>query len=134
MANVTMIINEKAGSYGASFPDFPGTFASAKDLDALYAQAAEVLAIHVAGTIEDGAEPWKLRSLDEWRKDEDFIAESAGAMIGLVRVDLPGKSLRVNITIDEGLLKRVDRAAERTGESRSGFLAQAAKARLGASL
>ncbi|MEH3119408.1 MAG: type II toxin-antitoxin system HicB family antitoxin [Methylorubrum populi] len=36
----------------------------------------------------------------------------------------------MNISVEESLLKRIDRAAEAAGESRSGFLAQAAKARL----
>ncbi|WP_373875315.1 hypothetical protein [Methylobacterium trifolii] len=30
----------------------------------------------------------------------------------------------MNISVEEGLLKRIDRAAEAAGESRSGFLAQ----------
>ena len=38
----------------------------------------------------------------------------------------------MNISMEEGLLRRIDRAAEATGETRSAFLAQAAKARLSA--
>ena len=52
------------------------------------------------------------------------------AIITLLDVDLPGKTVRVNITLDEGMLGRIDRAAAAIGESRSGFLVSAARSRL----
>jgi len=45
-------------------------------------------------------------------------------------VELPGRSVRVNITLDEHVLDMVDKAAAETGESRSGFLAKAAMERI----
>ena len=41
---------------------------------------------------------------------------------------MPAK--RVLISIDEGILARIDDAAQRNGQTRSGFLAQAALARI----
>ncbi|GJE49954.1 hypothetical protein GOFOIKOB_2995 [Methylobacterium tardum] len=130
MTNVVMFIHEENGSYGASFPDFPGATTVAGDLDTLYRKAAEMLVFHVGGMAEDGDDIASPRTLDQLRADPAFQEDSEGALIGLVRVDLPGRSVRVNISMEESLLKRVDRAAEASGESRSGFLAQAAKARL----
>jgi hypothetical protein len=52
------------------------------------------------------------------------------AVVSLVPVDLPGKAVRVKVSIDESLLDRIDRAAKARGETCSGFLAAAAKARL----
>lgn len=46
----------------------------------------------------------------------------------LVRVALPGKSVRLNITLDEGLVAAIDRVAK----NRSGFLAEAARRELAA--
>ena len=48
----------------------------------------------------------------------------------LVRAELPGRSVRVNITLPEELLKAIDQYAARTGYSRSGLLAQAARERM----
>ncbi len=45
----------------------------------------------------------------------------------LVRYEPPAHSVRLNITMDEALLKRVDAVAEREGFTRSGFLANAAR-------
>ncbi|WP_336490644.1 type II toxin-antitoxin system HicB family antitoxin [Methylobacterium nigriterrae] len=130
MTRVVMLIHEEGGSFGASFPDFPGATTVAGDLDTLYRKAAEMLAFHVSGMAEDGDDVPAIRTLDELRRDPAFREDSEGAMVGLVDVDLPGRAVRVNISLEEGLLKRIDRAAEAAGESRSGFLAQAAKARL----
>lgn len=132
MTHVVMLVHEEGGAFGASFPDFPGATTVAGDLDTLYRKAAEMLAFHVAGMVEDGDEIPRVRTLDELRGDPAFQADSAGAMVALVQVELPGRAVRVNISMEEGLLRRIDRAAEATGESRSAFLAQAAKARLSA--
>ena len=75
-----------------------------------------------------------LRSLDELKRDGEFREASEGAAIVLLDVDLPGRVVRVNITLDEGMLRRIDRAAAETGESRSGYLVAAAKARLSMSV
>ncbi len=44
-----------------------------------------------------------------------------------VPVELPDEAVRVNISLDKLLLKRIDAAAERRGMSRSGFLAEGAR-------
>lgn len=130
MARIIMLIHEEGGTYGASFPDFPGATTVAGDLDTLYRKAGEMLAFHVGGMAEDGDDIPAARTLDELRRDPAFREAAEGAMLGLIDVELPGKAVRVNVSIEEHLLKRIDRAAEAAGESRSGFLAQAAKARL----
>jgi predicted RNase H-like HicB family nuclease len=130
MSHVVMLIHGEAGNYGASFPDFPGATTGADDLDTLYAKAAEMLAFHVGGMVEDGEPVPAARSLDALRDDPVFVEDRHDAIVGLIEVDLPGRAVRVNISMEESLLKHVDRAAAAAGERRSGFLAQAAKARL----
>ncbi|MGU3536327.1 type II toxin-antitoxin system HicB family antitoxin [Methylobacterium sp. A54F] len=131
MARVVALIHEQDGRFGASFPDFPGATTVAADLDTLYAKAAEMLAFHVAGLVEDGDPVPVARTLDAVRHDPTFAQDSAGALVGLIEVDLPSRAVRVNISLEESLLRRIDRAARAAGESRSGFLARAAAARLG---
>jgi hypothetical protein len=48
----------------------------------------------------------------------------------LVRAELPGRSVRINITLPEDLLAAVDRYAVRTGHTRSGLLALAVRERM----
>lgn len=130
MARIVTLVHEENGRFGASFPDLPGCVTVAGDLDTLAAKAAEASAFHVAGMIEDGLDAPAFRSLTALRDDAEFREAAVGAVILLVDVELPGRSVRVNITMDEGVLRRIDRAAGLVGETRSAFLASAAKARL----
>jgi hypothetical protein len=45
----------------------------------------------------------------------------------LVPVETTGRALRVNISLDEGLLARIDDVSKRTGLSRSALLARGAR-------
>jgi predicted RNase H-like HicB family nuclease len=127
---VVTLIHEEKGVFGASFPDFLGCITVADSLDAIVPKAAEVLAFHIEGMIEDGLPLPPVRTLAQLRKDPAFRADCAGAMIVLVPYAPPARAARINITLDESLLARVDRAAEAVGETRSGYLADAARRRL----
>jgi predicted transcriptional regulator len=80
--------------------------------------------------VEDGLPLPPVRNLTQLRKDPIFREDSAGAVIALVPYAPPARAARINITLDESLLERVDRAAEAAGETRSGYLAAAARQRL----
>lgn len=85
--------------------------------------AEEALEGHIIVTTQAGEalpEPSELDALDRDR-DVDEAARMP------VRGELPGKSVRLNITMDEGLVATIDRISG----SRSRFLADAAKALAG---
>jgi predicted RNase H-like HicB family nuclease len=126
---VVALIHEENGRYGVSFPDFPGCTTVADDLDKAVAKAGDVLAFHVEGLAEDGPLP-QPRSLGELKADREFQEAAEGAVVALVPYEPPSRSVRINITVEEALLARIDRAAEAVGETRSGYLARAAKARM----
>jgi predicted RNase H-like HicB family nuclease/predicted transcriptional regulator len=112
--------------YGVVFPDFPGaTSVGVTPLDAAQ-QAAEALSGHVALMLEDGQalpDPSEIgAALPDW-------LEGDGRVVGevLVPVDLPGRTVRANITVDEALLRKIDQTAQASGTTRSGLLAEAAR-------
>jgi predicted RNase H-like HicB family nuclease len=125
------IVLGSAGNYSVVFPDFPGAGAGGDSVQEALSRAAENIAVHIEGRIEAGLNIPRLRSIDEVRDDPDWAEEISDATaIALVPLDLPSKSQRVNVTLDEALLARIDKSAARLGESRSGFLAAAARARI----
>jgi predicted RNase H-like HicB family nuclease len=131
MARVIMLIHEENGRYGASFPDFPGCTTAAADLDTLFAKAPEALGFHVAGVVEGGERLPALRSLAQLRDDPAFREDARDAeLVGFVPVELPGRAVRINISLEERLLSLIDQVAGAAGETRSGFLAKAAQKRL----
>ncbi len=48
----------------------------------------------------------------------------------MVQVEMPGRIVRVNLTMNEALRARVDAAASARGMSRSGYVAEAVRDRL----
>ena len=130
---IVALIHEEGGRFGVSFPDFPGATTVAGSADAAITKAAEALAFHLEGLAEDGSLP-QPRTLEQLQTDAHFRVDAAGAMVALIPYAPPSQIVRVNITIDESLLGRIDRVAELSGQTRSGWLTDAAKTRLGAAV
>jgi predicted RNase H-like HicB family nuclease len=122
---IAVVHKEPASDYGVSFPDFPGCITAGKTIDAAKDLAYEAVLFHWEGLREDG------KPLPAPSNLEDIVAdpENADAIAFLVVSvpDAPGKAKRINITIPEETLRRVDAAAKRCGLSRSSFLARAAQ-------
>lgn len=130
MSYAIALIHEENGRFGISFPDFPGCTSTGASLDEAIFKGGQALALHVEGMIEDGERIPELRSVAQLRADLEFAEWFEDATIAAVEVEIPGRAVRVNISIDEGLLERVDRAARAAGQTRSSFLAEAARRRI----
>jgi predicted RNase H-like HicB family nuclease len=117
--------------FSVVFPDLPGCVSAGSTVQEAAVNATEALGLHIEGLVEDRQEPPVPSSLDTPLPDW-LTQEGAPAFVAriLVPVELPGRAVRANITMDEGLLRRIDAAAAAAGYTRSGFLAQAARERL----
>ena len=116
--------------YGVVFPDLPGCTSSGDTVQEAGLNAAEALGGHIDVTIRAGEDippPSPPGApLPDWLQ----VAPGKIVTHVLVPVEMPGRSVRTNITLDEGLLSRLDAAATAEGMSRSGFIAQAVRDRL----
>ena len=111
--------------YGVTVPDLPGCFSAGETLDEAATMAVEAIQTHVEGMFLDGDAIPEPHSLEEHQANPDF----AGAVWMLVSVDMgkiSGRTRRINITIPEPALARIDRYARAHGETRSSFLTRAA--------
>ncbi len=52
-AYVALIHKDERSDYGVSFPDFPGCITAGRTIDEARANAADALALHVEGMLED---------------------------------------------------------------------------------
>ena len=124
---VGLIHGGKSG-YGISFPDFPGCISSARSIEAVVGKGAEALRFHVEGMIEDGEVVPPPSSVELLRANPEFAEDFTGAVVVLVPMLPPrARAVRLNVSLDEGLLSAIDSAAEKAGVTRSGFLAEAAR-------
>ena len=109
--------------YGVSFPDFPGCVSSGKTIEDALREAAEALALHVEGMREDGDKIPKPRTVEAIHEARQEWVDMKDAIVATVSLLPPqGKALRVQITMDERLLARIDAVTK----NRSAFLSQAA--------
>ena len=117
------IVHKDSGSeWGFSFPDLPGCVSAAVSLEELVDSAAEAVALHMEGLAEDNQKAPASSTLEEVRAHED----AAGAQTFLpVPAPDPDHCIRLNITLPETLVQRID---TKVGHGqRSNFLANAVR-------
>lgn len=117
---IGLIRKDADSDFGVDFPDFPGCISAGTTLDEARRMAQEALELHVGGMIEDGEALPVGSSLETIMADP----ENADAVAFVVTVpDAADRTVRVNITLPERLLRRIDERAK----NRSAFLARAAE-------
>ncbi len=117
-------VDREGSVFGITFPDFPGCVSSGACAEDAIEAGHEALSGHVAAMASDGdtiPDPTPVEQVT-WEEDEGVIC------VTLVPVNLPGRAVRLNISMEESLVEAIDAAAGRG--KRSAFLAEAAKAEL----
>ncbi len=123
---------DSAHSHGAQVPDFPGCFSAADDWQDLPRMVQEAVEVWCMGEDMDLPAPTALEVLAA-------RAEFTGGVWMLIDVDVSRlevrsnqKPMRINISIPANLVHDIDNYARAHGATRSGFLAQAARAAMSA--
>jgi predicted RNase H-like HicB family nuclease len=128
MRYVAFIHKDKESAYGVSFPDLPGCTSAGATADEACLNAVEALAGHVSAMKADDDVIPEPRLLDVILEDNDLAEWREGATIVFVPLLLNrGSTLRVNISIDAGLLEALDAAAKDRNMTRSAFIASAVR-------
>jgi len=120
-----LIHKESSSDFGVTVPDLPGCYSAGTTMEEALESAQEAVLTHVEGLLMD-QEPIPTPSsveslLPEWNEE--------GAVWALIPVDLSVLSMkakRINITVPENLLRKIDAFAMKDGDSRSGLLVTAA--------
>jgi predicted RNase H-like HicB family nuclease len=124
---IALVHKENRKNYGVVFPDFPGCVAVGGSVEEALREAAEALAFHVEGMQQDGLSLPKPRSVEILRATKlDWIDWQDAIVATVPLLGAPGRTQRVQITIDERLLARIDAVTK----NRSAFLADAARREL----
>lgn len=112
-------------AYSIVFPAFPGVTSTALELRDVLSQARDALATAVEDMEADGeALP---PSVEEGATAPDLLDGLCNPVMLMVPAEVHTRAVRVNISLDEGLLARMDAVAARTGTSRSALLAKGAR-------
>ena len=110
-------------AYGLTFPDFEGCYSAADDMQDIQRMAQDAVELYFEGEDLDLPSP---SSPEQWLNDERF----EGGYWVFVEIDtakIKSKSIRINISMPEALVKRIDAVAKKQHLSRSAFLAKSAE-------
>ena len=112
-------------AYGVVVPDIPGCFSAGDTLEEAITNTKEAIVMQLEDMIERKLDLPEPSLPEELAKAKEF----KGWMFVGVEVDpqqLSTKAKRINVTIPQGVLYMVDKAAKRNHTTRSAFLTDAA--------
>ncbi|OPB29502.1 type II toxin-antitoxin system HicB family antitoxin [Bartonella sp. WD12.1] len=120
-----LVHKDENSAFGVQFPDFKGLFSAADQEENLIANATEALQLYCE---EMDKLPTPLKFEEVIQKETVKIALSEGAfLIQVPFVENDSEVVRMNISIERGLLRAIDDCAQERGLTRSAFLATAAR-------
>jgi len=121
---IAIVHKDKDSAFGCYFPDVPGCFSAADDMDDLVPNAVEALSLFAQD--ETLPEPRSVEVIRRVRQVADDLADGA-FLVAVPLIQNEARVVRANITMESGMLKAIDRAARERKLTRSAFLAQAAR-------
>lgn len=115
----------RKNAFGVAVPDLPGCFSAGDTVEEAFDKAREAIEAHCEVLAEEGKDLPRPKKLGDWQGDREY----KGWTWGIVEVPVDrffGPAEKINITIPGRLLKQIDDFAKSRGQSRSGFLTNAA--------
>ena len=117
-----IVHKEDDSAWGVQFPDLPGCFSAADELDDILANASEAVSLYLEG--EKSPQPSSIEAIRKLAADD--LAEGA-FLLAVPYLSSYNRPQRINISIDQGMLDAIDAAASTRKLTRSAFLAEAAR-------
>ena len=121
---------DQGNAYGIFFPDIPGCFSAADSYEEILDNAEQAAMLHIgeSGEIPEPTRFSDMKGAAKFARAWARHFELEQFVLMTVRVDLSaiaGPAKRINVTIPEFTLAKIDAAAHQAGKSRSEFLAEA---------
>ena len=116
MTRYPALIDGAAGAYGVTFPDLPGIVAMGETLDDALVNAEEALrdyAIEAENHDEEIVSPTSIENVD---------APPGCALVSVPLIRLSGRSVRANLSLDEGVAAFIDSEARRRKMTRTAYV------------
>jgi predicted RNase H-like HicB family nuclease len=117
-----VVHKDQDSAWGVHFPDLPGCFSAADELDDVQANASEAVMLYLEG--EKAPKPSAIEKIRSMAADD--LAEG-GFLLAVPYVYTSNRPQRINISIDRGILDAIDAAASSRKLTRSAFLTEAAR-------
>ncbi len=119
------IEKDEDSDFGVTVPDLPGCFSAGSTIDEALVNSEEAVLTHIEGLLMDDDPIPAPSEIELLIESKEFV----GGTWAVVNCDLSllsERAKRINITMPEKVLTKIDAFASHEGESRSGFLVTAA--------
>lgn len=115
---------EPGCAYGIRFPDLPNVIGASDEAEDIITNAMDALQAHAFD--EDLPDPMTYEQVTALPDVRDALSKGC-YLIQVPFIREESKVLRLNISMEQGLVRAIDTAATRRGLTRSAFLATAAR-------
>ena len=122
---VALFRKEPGSCWGVDFPDVPGCIGAGDTEEDALENARQALQAHLDLLHELGDPIPEPTPLADQPADVTTPEANTIKFVSWINAEPPSRSVRVNISLQERLLHRVDRHAQATGLNRSAFIAAA---------
>ena len=116
MSRYPAFVDGEVGAYGVAFPDLPGIVAMGETVDDALLNAEEALRDYVTETERDG------ESVAEPSPIERVSPPEGATLVAIPLIRLSGRTIRANLTLDEGVVAFMDAEAHRRRMTRKAFV------------
>lgn len=117
-----LVHKDSDSAFGVSFPDLPGCFSAADRMEDVLPNACEALELWFEGA--EDVHPREMSAIAAEVADELAVG---AFLLAVPRMTTAGKSVRVNLSLDRGILDAIDTAAAARKLTRSAFITEAAR-------
>ena len=117
-----LVRKDEDSAFGVEFPDLPGCFSAADAIEDVLPNACEALELW----FEDYPDIAPMR-LDQVQAMVAADLAQGAFIVAVPYIRQTGKVVRANISLDQGMLDAIDKAAAERRLTRSAFLADAAR-------
>lgn len=124
MRYFVVIHKDDDSDYGVAVPDLPGCFSAGDTLDQALSNSIEAIECHVEGLFADGEE-LPAPQPSEAHMHNPVYEGGIFAVVNVELSNLSGSAKRINISIPENVLSKIDHFVKVQGGSRSAFFAEA---------
>ncbi|MGL4879689.1 MAG: type II toxin-antitoxin system HicB family antitoxin [Waterburya sp.] len=111
-------------AYGVTVPDLPGCFSAGETMESALKNAVEAIECHVEGILSEGEHLPLGKTIEEYAHEPEY-QDGTWAIVDVDISKLGGETQRINISIAERILAKVDAFAKNSNKTRSRLLADA---------
>ena len=111
-------------AYGVTVPDLPGCFSAGKTMEEALNNAVEAIECHVEGILLENEHLPLGKTIEEYVTDPEY-RDGTWAIVDVDISNLGGETQKVNISMAERILAKVDAFAKLSNKTRSKLLADA---------